>query len=64
MQSRQDVPFVVLHGGQVKFVKYQPGWQALFPKSQGDHCYGQVKDNFGLVTSQSYQPEWLVPKKV
>ena len=24
--------------------------QALFPKkSQADHCYGQVKDNFGLV---------------
>ena len=31
------------HGGQVKFDKYQPGWQALFPKSQADHCLGRLK---------------------
>ena len=38
------------HGGQVKFDKYQPGWQALFPKFEQITEYGQVKDNFGLVT--------------
>ena len=52
------------HGGQVKFDKYQPCWQALFSKRQANHCYGQVKDNFGLVTFLSYQPDWLVPEKV
>ena len=51
------------HGGQVKFQKYQPGWQAPFPKSYAANCYGQVKDNFGLVAFQGYQPDWLVPEK-
>ena len=53
-----------LHGWMVKFDKYLPGWLALFRKSQADHCYGQVKDNFGLPTIHSYQPDWLVPEKV
>ena len=51
------------HEGQVKFDKYQPGWQALFSKSQADHCLWAGK-NVGLVTFQSYQPDWLVPEKV
>ena len=34
------------HGGQVKFDKYNPGWQALSPKSLADLCYGQVKRHF------------------
>ena len=52
------------HGGQVTFHKYQPGWQAPFPQSQADHCYGQVIDNFGLVTLKSYKPDRLVPEKI
>ena len=55
------------HGGHVKFDKYQPSWQALqalfVSKSQADHCYGLVKDSFGQVTCQSYQPDWIVRKK-
>ena len=52
------------HCGQVQFHKYQHAWQALFSKSQAYHCYGQVQNNFGLVTFQSYQSNWLVPEKV
>ena len=48
------------HGGQVKFDKYQAGWQTHFSKSQADHCYGQVKNNFGLGNFQSYQPKITV----
>ena len=30
------------HGGQVKFDKYKPGWQSLFPKSQADPKVKQI----------------------
>ena len=36
------------HGGQLKFDMYQPGWQALFSKSQADHCnMGRLKTILG-----------------
>ena len=52
------------HGGQVKFVKYQPDWAGTFfsPKVK-QIPDGQIKGNFGLVTFKSYQPDWLVPEK-